>query len=190
MERGERDLRVIGTQHTVDHTQTCDTRKCLNPTILFCVCCRKASGALDQQGTRVIRGGVGRIRECRLPRLEGFGRRELDIGEEVLSSARNPRLGDEAAVPECLWFIVQVVDDMIEDFWREGWRRHRGFFSEVPHLSALQRSSDPTTLGNSSQCCPQHPHIVHEPSSLDRTYLSFTRSTAPLFVISGLACQK
>ena len=45
---------------------------------------------MNRKGARVVRGGVGRIRERRLPRLEAFRRREPDIGEEVLSGTLNP----------------------------------------------------------------------------------------------------
>ena len=39
---------------------------------------------------RVVRGGVGRIGECLLPRFDAFWRKEFDMGKEVFSSVRNP----------------------------------------------------------------------------------------------------
>ena len=51
-------------------------------------------------------GRVGRIWERLLPRFDVFRRRELDLGEEVISGTRNPRFGDEAAIPERLGLFV------------------------------------------------------------------------------------
>ena len=42
------------------------------------------------------------------------------------SDPRNPRLGDKATRSERGRVIVQMVDDEIEDLWREG-GRHRSF---------------------------------------------------------------
>ena len=131
VERGERDLKVVET--TTVHLQPHDTRKGANPTTLFRICHCDNLRALNRKDVCMVRRGVGRIRERRLPRLEAFGRRKLDVGEEVLSGTRNPRFGDEAAIPECIRFIVQVVDDVVEDFCRKGGFpfRHRHFFPEV-----------------------------------------------------------
>ena len=68
---------------------------------------------------------VRRIREGVVPRLESAGGIEPDIGENIFSGARNPRFGDETALFECLPFVVQEVEDVIEDFSWEDWIRHR-----------------------------------------------------------------
>ena len=52
---------------------------------------------------------------------------ELHVGEKVFSRPRNPQFGDEAARFERVWFIVEMVDDEIENFWGEG-ARHIGFW--------------------------------------------------------------
>ena len=76
---------------------------------------------------RVVGGGVGRIREGFHPRFEsGSEETELDAVEKVHSGPRNPRLGNEATCLERGGFIVQMVDDEVEDLRREG-GRHRGF---------------------------------------------------------------
>jgi hypothetical protein len=65
--------------------------------------------------------GIGGIQEGFLPQFEVFWRREIDIGEKMLSGARNPWFGDDATILERLWFVMQEVDDVIEDFWWETW---------------------------------------------------------------------
>ena len=80
----------------------------------------------EVETARVMGGGVGRIREGVHPRFEsGSGQTELDVVEKVYSGPRNPRLGNEATFPERGGFIVQMVDDEVEDLWREE-GRHRG----------------------------------------------------------------
>ena len=44
---------------------------------------------------------------------------EPDVGEKVLSGTRDPRFGDEATPLESLWLVVEEVDDVVEDLWRE-----------------------------------------------------------------------
>ena len=39
-------------------------------------------------------GGSGGVRKCGFPRLQVLRGGKLDIGEKVLSSARDPRLGN------------------------------------------------------------------------------------------------
>ena len=46
------------------------------------------------------------IRERLLPQLELVCGTELDIGEQVFSCAWDPWFGEEAAFPECFWFVV------------------------------------------------------------------------------------
>ena len=51
---------------------------------------------------------------------------ERDIVEKVLSGAWDPRFRDEATVPKRDFLVVQVVDDVIQDFCWEVEIRHRG----------------------------------------------------------------
>ena len=64
---------------------------------------------------------VGRIGERLLPRFEVFGRKSPNCAESLLLGARDPRFGDEIALPECLRSIVYDVDDVVEDLWRAVW---------------------------------------------------------------------
>ena len=70
---------------------------------------------------RVMGGGAERIRESCHSRFEsGSGHNEHDTLEKMYSSLWNPQLGGEAIFPERIQFIVQMVDDEVEDFWLEG----------------------------------------------------------------------
>jgi hypothetical protein len=44
---------------------------------------------------------------------------ELNIGEKVFSSTRDPRFRGKATPLEGLWFVVQEVGDVVEDLWQE-----------------------------------------------------------------------
>ena len=50
---------------------------------------------------------------------------EPDAGEKVFLSTRDPRLGDEATIPERICCVVQVVDDVIQHLYWEAGVRHR-----------------------------------------------------------------
>ena len=50
---------------------------------------------------------------------------EPDLGEKVLSGAWDPRFGDETTLLEHGWVVVQEVNNVVEEFWREIWIRHR-----------------------------------------------------------------
>ena len=45
---------------------------------------------------------------------------ELDAGEEVGSRPMDPRFGDDATGFERRRFVMEMVDDEVEDLWREG----------------------------------------------------------------------
>lgn len=53
-----------------------------------------------------------------------------NLGEKMVSGAGDPRLRNEAALFESLRIVVQMVEDVIEDFWWEVWISHRGFGPE------------------------------------------------------------
>ena len=53
-----------------------------------------------------------------------------DLDEKMVSGAGDPRLRNEAALFESLRIVVQMVEDVIEDFWWEVWISHRGFGPE------------------------------------------------------------
>jgi hypothetical protein len=82
-------------------------------------------GAGKAENTRVMRGRVGRIRECFHPRLDRSKRTELDTVEKVYLGPRNPLLGNKATCLERDWFIAEMVNDEVEDLWRKG-GQHRG----------------------------------------------------------------
>ena len=103
------------------HVQVHSARKGPNPAALVRVRRRDDLRAPNHQGVRVVRRGIGGIQEGFLPRFEVFWGREIDIGEKMLSDARDPWFGDDAAIPQRLWFVMQEVDDVIEDFWWETW---------------------------------------------------------------------
>jgi len=66
------------------------------------------------------------IGEHLLPRLQDFLGMELDIDEKVLSGVQDPRFGDEATLPKCLFVVVQKLNHVIKDFQWERWVQHRG----------------------------------------------------------------
>ena len=84
------NLRLPEAMRVAVHFQPYDTRKGSDPTTSFRICHCDDLRALNRKGVCMVRWGVGRIRERLLPRLEAFGRREPDIGEEVFSGTRNP----------------------------------------------------------------------------------------------------
>jgi len=75
--------------------------------------------------------GVRNIRESLLPRFEFTWGMELDTSEQVLSSTRSLWFGDKATLFECLSFVMQEVDDVVEDFLWEIRLRHHGSSHEV-----------------------------------------------------------
>ena len=75
-----------------------------------------------------------------LPRLQALGGIELDLREEMLSGAWDPRFGDEAAVPKRISCVVEVVDNVIQGFCWEPGIRHRGFREDG--IASVRRSVD------------------------------------------------
>ena len=62
----------------------------------------------------------------RLPLSPVLGSAELDVHEEMLSSAWDPLLRDEAAILEREIRVAYQIDDAIQQFRLEVWKRHRG----------------------------------------------------------------
>jgi len=92
----------------------------------------------DPKSLNVVGGRVQWVWKGLHPRSnDGTVLTELDTGEKVLSGPRNPRFGDDPTGFECCWFAVQVVDDEVEDLWREG-AGHRGLHQDC--LDARSRS--------------------------------------------------
>jgi hypothetical protein len=74
----------------------------------------------------VVGARVGRIRKRRLPQFDvGCRGMEFDAGKEVSSCPINPRFGDDAIHSKRSRFVMQMVDDEIENLLWEG-GRHRG----------------------------------------------------------------
>jgi len=69
-----------------------------------------------------------------LPRFQTFG------GEKMLSGTGDPRPRDEVAIPERVAFVVQNVDDVIQQFRREAWSRNGGSRSARAKLPLSRRS--------------------------------------------------
>ena len=59
------------------------------------------------------------VRKCLLPRLQIGCRTKRDLRKKVPSGARDPRFGGEATLLECVLIVVQEVEDIVKDFWRE-----------------------------------------------------------------------
>lgn len=78
----------------------------------------------------MISGRVGRIWKGLHPRLDGFRSPDEDGSEKVPSGPRDPHFGNEATRFERGRFVVQMVDDEVEDLWRQG-GQHRGFHARV-----------------------------------------------------------
>ena len=75
---------------------------------------------------RVVSRRIGWIGESLLPRLEFAGSIERDDEKKVFSGARNPRFRDKTTPLQCLRFVVEEVNDVVEYLWRKT-RQHRGF---------------------------------------------------------------
>ena len=89
MEGDERDLGVDEFRMAVQ-AEARDARKCSDPTTLIRGCRHVELSATDEEGPSMICGGVFRVWERLLPRLEVGQGTESDIGEKVLSGAWNP----------------------------------------------------------------------------------------------------
>lgn len=87
-------------------------------------------GFIKRQRTNVVCGRIGGIRENVPPCLEISVIPERDLGEKVLSGARSPRFGDEAALFEGFWLVMKEVDNAVPQFRWEARVRHRGFGQE------------------------------------------------------------
>ena len=83
-----------------------NARKGRDPTALFCIRGRDIRGEPNGQSLGMVGGRGGGVWKCRFPRLEVLRVAEQDVGEKVLSSARNPRFGNEAAVLERVGRVV------------------------------------------------------------------------------------
>ena len=84
-------------------------------------------GFVERQRTNAVCGRIGGIRKSVLPCLEILEIPERDLGEKVLSGARSPRFGNEAALFEGFWLVVKEVDNAVPEFRWEARVRHRGF---------------------------------------------------------------
>ena len=98
---------------TIRYFQSHNVRKRPNPTSLFRIRSSDIFNGSKDQRMGVICRRVGRSWEGLLPRVDVGGMLELYPAEKVSSSARNPRFGNKAALLECLWFVVQEVDNGI-----------------------------------------------------------------------------
>jgi hypothetical protein len=58
-----------------------------------------------------------RFRENLPPRLEAIEGHDYDLVEEVFPRARNPRFGDKAGPFEPPSFVVEIVNNVVEDLW-------------------------------------------------------------------------
>jgi hypothetical protein len=97
-----------------------------DPTTHICICGGDDRNAPNVESESVVGGRVGRIRKRLFPQLDvRCPVMEFDASKEVGSRPMNPGFGDDATRLERRRFVVQVVDDMVEDLWREG-GRHRG----------------------------------------------------------------
>jgi hypothetical protein len=48
------------------------------------------------------------------------------MGENVPSGTRDPRFRDQATIPESVFFVAEMVNDVIQNFYWEAGIRHRG----------------------------------------------------------------
>ena len=67
------------------------------------------------------------VRKCLLPRLQIGCQTKRDLRKKVPSGARKPRFGGETTMLQCDLIVVQEVEGVVKDFWREGrrgWIRH------------------------------------------------------------------
>ena len=70
-------------------------------------------GATNGYNFGVTRGRGLRVWKRLLPCLQALRGGKFDIGKKVFTGARNPRFGDEAAVSERSFSVVQVVGDVV-----------------------------------------------------------------------------
>jgi hypothetical protein len=100
--------------------------KCTDPATRICIRGGDGRKPTNEEMACVVSRRAGRIRERLLPQFDvGFRGVEFDASEEVFSCPVNPRLGGDAARFECSGFGVEMVDNRVEDLWREGGRHRR-----------------------------------------------------------------
>ena len=105
--------------------QVLDIVKGTDPTTRFRIRGGEARKPINGETASVVSGRVGRIRKRLLPQFYvEFPGVEFDASEEVCSCAVDPGFGYDATGLECRRFVVEVVDDGVQDLWREG-TRHR-----------------------------------------------------------------
>jgi hypothetical protein len=91
VEGGERDPWVVEAMHNAGaQTQPCNTGEGLNQTARSDICRHDSPRAANKHDVGMIRRGIRMVRERLLPQLEFICGTELDLGEKVLSGARNP----------------------------------------------------------------------------------------------------
>ena len=95
----------------------CTTREKARSQLRF-----SASAVVTSSGQYTNKGGRGGgVRKHVLPCLQVSCGAERDIGEEVSSGTWDPRFRDEAATLERVSCVVEVVDDLVQQFRWEAW---------------------------------------------------------------------
>jgi hypothetical protein len=118
MEGNERELRphdppLPATRFQV---QVYEVVEGADPTTHILICSGDDRNVTNRESARVASGRGGRIRKGLLPPIDrGCWGIEVNTSKEVRSRSLNPRFGDDATRFERRRFIVQMINNVVED---------------------------------------------------------------------------